>query len=76
VVSSRRGGGALPYERATSDAEAYRCAAGDGYLQSSRSSLTAVASELRANIGGIEVSTAIKIALTEIEERLAETFLR
>jgi hypothetical protein len=35
-----------------------------------------VASELRANIGGIELSTAINIALTEIEERLAETFLR
>jgi len=35
-----------------------------------------VASELRANIGGLDVSTAIKIALTEIEERLAETFLR
>jgi hypothetical protein len=32
-----------------------------------------VASELRVNIGGIEVSTDIKIALKEIEERLAET---
>jgi hypothetical protein len=32
-----------------------------------------VASELRVNIGGIEVSTDIKIALREIEEHLAET---